>query len=570
MNLAGWSEIIVTLGLILGFGWPLGLYLARVWQGERTWLDPVLKPVERVVYAACGVKRDGSQNWLSYATSFLAFSAASFVVLYLILRFQNLLPLNPQGFAGLSPDLAFNSAVSFVSNTNWQAYVPETTISTFSQMAGLTTHNFVSAAAGMSVAAAVARAFAANRGEGLGNFYADLTRISLYVLLPIALVIAIVYVGLGEPQTLIAHATATTLEGGKQTIALFPVASQEAIKQLGTNGGGLFNVNSAHPFENPNIWTNIIEIVSMNALSVACVVAFGRVVFAAREARALIAAMVILVGGGAAAIYAAETRPVPAQAAAHVDTSVNMEGKEVRFGAPSTAIWTATTTGASDGGVNAMHDSLTPLGGGVAMFLMQLGEITPGGVGSGLYGMVVMALIAVFVAGLMVGRTPEYLGKKVEAREIKYAMLAVLILPLAILGFSAVAAVLPVALKGLANPGAHGLSELLYAYTSATANNGSAFAGLSANTPWWNTTLGIAMLLGRFAYAIPVLAIAGSLVAKPKLSESAGAFPAHGMLFVSLLIGIILIMGGLQFFPALALGPIVEHFQMLQAVAHLR
>jgi K+-transporting ATPase ATPase A chain len=570
MNLAGWSEIIVTLGLILGFGWPLGLYLARVWQGERTWLDPVLKPVERVIYAACGVKRDGSQNWLSYATSFLAFSAASFVVLYLILRFQNLLPLDPQGFSGMSPDLAFNTAVSFVSNTNWQSYVPEQTVSTFSQMAGLTTHNFVSAAAGMSVAAAVARAFAANRGEGLGNFYGDLTRISLYVLLPIALVIAIVYVGLGEPQTLIAHATATTLEGGKQTIALFPVASQEAIKQLGTNGGGLFNVNSAHPFENPNIWTNIIEIVSMNALSVACVVAFGRVVFAAREARALIAAMVILVGGGAAAIYAAETRPVPAQAAAHVDTSVNMEGKEVRFGAPSTAIWTATTTGASDGGVNAMHDSLTPLGGGVAMFLMQLGEITPGGVGSGLYGMVVMALIAVFVAGLMVGRTPEYLGKKVEAREIKYAMLAVLILPLAILGFSAVAAVLPVALKGLANPGAHGLSELLYAYTSATANNGSAFAGLSANTPWWNTTLGIAMLLGRFAYAIPVLAIAGSLVAKPKLSESAGAFPAHGMLFVSLLIGIILIMGGLQFFPALALGPIVEHFQMLQAVAHLR
>jgi K+-transporting ATPase ATPase A chain len=570
MNLAGWSEIIVTLGLILGFGWPLGLYLARVWQGERTWLDPVLKPVERVIYAACGVKRDGSQNWLGYAASFLAFSAASFVVLYLTLRFQNLLPLNPQGFAGMSPDLAFNTAVSFVSNTNWQSYVPEQTISTFSQMAGLTTHNFVSAAAGMSVAAAVARAFAANRGKGLGNFYADLTRISLYVLLPIALVIAIVYIGLGEPQTLIAHATATTLEGGKQTIALFPVASQEAIKQLGTNGGGLFNVNSAHPFENPNIWTNIIEIVSMNALSVACVVAFGRVVFAAREARALIAAMVILVGGGAAAIYAAETRPVPAQAAARVDTSVNMEGKEVRFGAPSTAIWTATTTGASDGGVNAMHDSLTPLGGGVAMFLMQLGEITPGGVGSGLYGMVVMALIAVFVAGLMVGRTPEYLGKKVEAREIKYAMLAVLILPLAILGFSAVAAVLPVALRGLANPGAHGLSELLYAYTSATANNGSAFAGLSANTPWWNTTLGIAMLLGRFAYAIPVLAIAGSLVAKPKLSESAGAFPAHGMLFVSLLIGIILIMGGLQFFPALALGPIVEHFQMLQAVAHLR
>jgi K+-transporting ATPase ATPase A chain len=347
MNLAGWSEIVVTLGLIVGMGWPLGLYLARVWQGERTWLDPVLKPVERVIYAVCGVKRDSSQNWLGYAASFLAFSAASFVVLYLILRFQNLLPLNPQGFSGMSPDLAFNTAVSFVSNTNWQSYVPEQTISTFSQMAGLTTHNFVSAAAGMSVAAAVGRSFAANRGEGLGVFYVDLTRISLYVLLPIALVIALIYVALGEPQTLAAHATATTLEGSKQTIALFPVASQEAIKQLGTNGGGLFNVNSAHPFENPNIWTNIIEIVSMNALSVACVVAFGRVVFAAKEARALIAAMVILVGGGAAAIYAAETQPVPALAAAHVDASVNMEGKEVRFGAPSTAIWTATTTGAS-------------------------------------------------------------------------------------------------------------------------------------------------------------------------------------------------------------------------------
>jgi len=567
MDASGWAEIALTLAAIVACAIPLGAYLARVWQGERTWLDPVLRPVERAIYAACGVKTDRSQAWLSYAASFLAFSAASFVALYLILRFQDLLPLNPQGFAGLSPHLAFNTAVSFVSNTNWQSYVPEQTVSTFSQMAGLTSHNFLSAAAGMSLAAVVARAFAANRGEGLGNFWIDLTRISLYVLLPISLVIAVAYVGLGEPQSLLASVTAHTMEGGRQTIALYPTASQEAIKQLGTNGGGIFNANSAHPFENPNAWTNLIEIVSMNALSLACVIAFGRVVLAGKEARALAAVMVILVGAGAGVIYAAETQPAPALVAHNVDAPVNMEGKEVRFGAPSTAIWVATTTGASDGGVNAMHDSLTPLGGGMAMFLIQLGEILPGGVGSGLYGMVVMALIAVFVAGLMVGRTPEYLGKKVEAREIKYAMLAMLILPLAILGFSAAAAVLPEALKGLANPGAHGLSEILYAYSSAAGNNGSAFAGLSANTPWWNTTLGIAMLLGRFAYAVPVLAIAGSLAAKPKLAATTGTFPTDGLLFIGLLIGVILIMGGLQFFPALALGPIVEHFQALQAVA---
>jgi len=567
MNPQGWAEIVLTLALTVGLAWPLGLYMARVWQGESTWLDPVLRPVERLVYAGCGIRPDKGQTWLAYAMSLLAFSIASFVVLYLTLRFQNLLPLNPQGFPGLSPDLAFNTAVSFVTNTNWQSYVPETTVSTFSQMAGLTSHNFLSAAAGIALAAAVARAFAANRAETLGSFWVDLTRISLYVLLPVSLVIALAYVALGEPQTLIAHVTAHTVEGGKQTIALFPTASQEAIKQFGTNGGGVFNGNSAHPFENPNPITNLIEIVSMNVLSYACVVAFGRVVLAAKEARALVAVMAILILGAAATLYATETQAPPALVAAHADAGVNMEGKEVRFGAPSTAIWVANTTGASDGGVNAMHDSLMPLGGGAAMFMIQLGEMLPGGVGSGLYGMVVMALIAVFVAGLMVGRTPEYLGKKVEAREIKYAMLAVLILPLAILGFSGVAAVLPAALKGLANPGAHGLSEILYAYSSAAGNNGSAFAGLSANTPWWNATLGIAMLLGRFAYAIPVLAIAGSLAAKPKLGATAGTFPTDGPLFVGLLIGVILIMGGLQFFPALALGPIVEHFQALHAVA---
>ncbi len=401
----------------------------------------------------------------------------------------------------------------------------------------------------MAVAAAVARAFAANRGEKIGDFWVDLTRMCLYVLLPFSLVIALTFVALGEPQTLAAHATATTVEGAKQTIALFPVASQEAIKQLGTNGGGIFNANSAHPFENPNPITNLIEIVEMNVLGFACVIAFGRVVLARKDARALLAVMVILLSAGAATIYWSETQPAPALAAAHADTSVNMEGKEVRFGAPSTAVFTAATTGASDGGVIAMHDSMMPLGGGMALFLIQLGEIIPGGVGSGLYGMVVMALIAVFVAGLMVGRTPEYLGKKVEAREIKYAMLAVLILPLTILGFTAIAAVLPVALKGLENSGPHGLSEILYAYSSAAGNNGSAFAGLTANTPWWNTTLGVAMLLGRFAYAIPVLAIAGSIAAKPKLEPSAGTLPTHGPLFIGLLVGVILIMGGLQFFP---------------------
>jgi K+-transporting ATPase ATPase A chain len=567
MDARGWLEILFTIGVTVALAWPLGIYMARVWKGESTWLSPVLRPVEGVLYKSFGVDPKKDQNWLAYAMSMLAFSIASFLVLYLILRFQDLLPFNPQGFKGTSPDLAFNTAISFVTNTNWQSYVPETTLSAFSQMAGLTSHNFLSAAAGIAMAAAVARAFALNRGEGLGNFWVDLTRISLYILLPLSVIVALVYVALGEPQTLAANAIAHTVEGAKQTISLYPTASQEAIKQLGTNGGGIFNANSAHPFENPNAWTNLIEIVSMNVLGYACVVAFGRIAFAAKDARAIVAVMAIFVLGASAVIYATETQPAPAMHAVHAATAVNMEGKEVRFGAPSTAVWAAATTGASDGGVNAMHDSLMPLGGGMAMFMIQLGEILPGGVGSGLYGMVVMALIAVFVAGLMVGRTPEYLGKKIEAREIKFAMLAVLILPLSILGFAAAAAVIPVALKGLENSGPHGLSEILYAYSSATGNNGSAFAGLSANVPYWNSTLGIAMLLGRFGYVVPVLAMAGSIAAKPKLEASAGTLPTHGPLFVCLLIGVILIMGGLQFFPAQALGPIVEHFQVLNAIA---
>jgi potassium-transporting ATPase potassium-binding subunit len=567
MNASGWAEILFSIALTVALALPLGLYMARVWQGERTWLDPVLKPVETGLYKAFGIDPDKSQNWFAYAMSVLAFSGASFVVLYLILRFQALLPFNPQGFKGTTPDLAFNTAISFITNTNWQSYTPESTLSAFSQMAGLTSHNFLSAAAGIAVAAAVTRAFVAHRGEGLGNFWADLTRISLYILLPISIALAIAYVALGEPQTLTGHVDMVGLEGAKQVNILYPTASQEAIKQLGTNGGGIFNANSAHPYENPNAITNLLEEISMNVLGYACVFAFGAILAAKKDARALVAVMALFVLAAASIVYWTETQPAPAMHAVHASTLVNMEGKEVRFGAASTATWTAFTTGASDGGVNAMHDSYMPLGGAVAMFMIQLGEILPGGVGSGLYGMIIMAVLAVFVAGLMVGRTPEYLGKKIEAREVKFAMLALLILPLSILGFSSIAAVTPIALKALENSGPHGLSEILYAYTSATGNNGSAFAGLSANTPYWNATLGIAMYLGRFAMALPILAMAGSLAAKPKLAASAGTFPTDGPLFVGLVVGVILIMGGLLYFPALALGPIVEHFQLLQVVA---
>jgi K+-transporting ATPase ATPase A chain len=501
--------------------------------------------------------------------SVLWFSVASFVVLYLILRFQNLLPFNPQHFPGTSPDLAFNTSISFITNTNWQSYTPESTLSAFSQMAGLTSHNFLSAAAGIAMAAAVARAFAAHRAEGLGNFWVDLTRISLYVLLPIAFVVALVFVAQGEPQTLTGHVDAVGVEGGKQTIILYPTASQEAIKQLGTNGGGIFNANSAHPYENPTALTNLIEEIIMNTLSYACVFAFGIVALAKRDARALVAVMAIFVFVAASVVYWAETQPAPALHAVHAVAQVNMEGKEVRFGAPSTATWTAFTTGASDGGVIAMHDSYMPLAGAAAMFMIQLGEIAPGGVGSGLYGIIVMAVIAVFVAGLMVGRTPEYLGKKIEAREVKFAMLSVLIFPLSVLAFTALACVVPWAHldKALTNSGPHGLSEILYAYTSATGNNGSAFAGLNANVPFWNSTLGLAMFFGRFAIVLPILAMAGALAMKPKLEASGGTFPTDGPLFVGLLIGVILIMASLLYFPAQALGPLVEHFQVLQTVA---
>lgn len=568
MNIQGWAEIALTLGLAVVLGWPIGVYMSRVWNGERTWLDPVLKPVEGLFYRAAGVDPTRSQGWLGYVGALLAFNLAGFLLLYGLLRLQGVLPMNPQGFDGVSPHLAFNTAVSFVTNTNWQSYGGETTVSTFTQMVGLTVQNFVSAATGATIAAALARAFIANRGEGLGNFWADLTRTSLYVLLPIAFIVAVVLAGLGVVQSLAASAQATTLEGGQQTISLFPTASQLAIKQLGINGGGVFNVNSAHPLENPTPLTTLITAICINVMGWAAFFAFGRSVLAKKDVRALVVAAVLLLGAAGSALYVIESQPAPALVAAGVDTSAgNMEGKEVRFGVPSSVAWAAQTTGASNGSVNSMHASYMPLGGAVTMFLMQLGEILPGGIGSGIAVMVLMAMLAVFVAGLMVGRTPEYLGKKIEAREIQFAMLAVLVVPLSVLGFSAVAAVLPEALAGLLNKGPHGLSEILYAYTSATGNNGSAFAGLTANAPWWNTTLGLAMLLGRFVPAVAVLAVAGALVAKPRLAPSVGTLPTHGPLFIGLLIGVILILGGLQFFPALSLGPIVEHFDMLQVTA---
>jgi K+-transporting ATPase ATPase A chain len=566
MNLQGWAEIALILGLSVLIAWPLGIYLSRVWNGERTWLDPVLRPVEGVFYKASGIDPKRSQGWVGYAGALIAFNAVGFFLLFAILRLQGVLPLNPQGFAGLSPHLAFNTAVSFVTNTNWQSYGGESTLSTFSQMVGLTVQNFLSAATGAAIAAALARAFVANRGEGVGNFWADMTRTTLYLLLPAALLLAMVLTGLGVVQSLAASVTARGLEGGEQTLSLFPVASQLAIKQLGINGGGVFNANSAHPFENPSALTNLITAVSINVLGWAAFFAFGRSVLAKKDVRALVIAAFVLLAACTAGIYVAESQPAPALVAAGIDQPVNMEGKETRFGLPASVAWAGQTTGASNGSVNAMHGSLMPLSGGLTMFLMQLGEILPGGIGSGIAIMVVMAMLAVFIAGLMVGRTPEYLGKKIEAREIQFAMIAVLVLPLAILGFTSIAAVFPTAMEGLLNHGPHGLSEMLYAYTSAAANNGSAFAGLTANAPWWNTTLGISMLMGRFIPAVAVLAIAGALVVKPKLAPSTGTLPTDGLQFTGLLIGVILILGGLQFFPALALGPIVEHFQMLGGV----
>ena len=566
MTLNGWLQIAFVLALVLAAAIPLGAYLAKIYSGERTFLHPVLRPVESALYRMAGINAEKETGWFGYARAMLAFSLVGWIVLYAILRLQGWLPLNPQGFAGLAPDLAFNTAVSFVTNTNWQAYSGEVTMSHFSQMAGLAVQNFLSAAAGMAMAIAVVRAFARSGSGQIGNFWVDMTRSILYVLLPLSIVVAIAFMALGVPQTLQAAVDATTLEGTRQTIAIGPIASQEAIKQLGTNGGGFFNANAAHPFENPSALSNILSIWSMLLISAALPLTFGHMVGARKQGRALLIVMSILLIGGVAIVYSAEAAGTTIMANLGIDPAQgNMEGKEVRFGQALSALYIVATTGLSCGAVNSMHDSLTPIGGLIPMLFIQLGEVLPGGVGSGLYGMIVFALLSVFVAGLMVGRTPEFLGKKIEAREVRLAVIAVLVLPLAILGFTAVAAKLPDALSSLANAGPHGLSELLYAYSSAAGNNGSAFAGLNANTTWFNYTLGVAMMAGRFAYVIPVLAIAGSLSAKVRVAPSSGTLPTDSPLFIGLLIGMILILGGLQFFPALALGPVVEQFQMLAA-----
>ena len=564
MTLAGWAQIIVFCAIILFATRPLGAYLTRVFEGERTLLSPLLNPVERVFYALAGVDPNADQRWTGYAASMLVFNFLGFLVLYAILRLQDVLPFNPQGMAAVTPDLALNTAASFVTNTNWQSYGGESTLGYFAQMAGLSVQNFVSAATGIALAVAMIRGFARRSAAGVGNFWADMTRCTLYVLLPICLVFAIFLVWQGIPQNLSPYVDATTLEGGRQTIAQGPVASQVAIKMLGTNGGGFFNANAAHPYENPTPLSNFVQMLSIFALGAALTNVFGRMVGDERQGWAILGAMGALFVAGVTLAYYAESAGNPLLTALGLDPAAgNMEGKEVRFGIAASALFATITTAASCGAVNAMHASFTPLGSMVPVINMELGEVIVGGVGAGLYGMLLFAIISVFVAGLMVGRTPEYIGKKIEGREVKLTMLAILCLPVMMLGLTAIAVVVPMGLAGISAPGPHGFTEVLYAYTSGTANNGSAFAGLSANTPFYNTTLAAAMMIGRFFMIVPMLAIAGSLAAKKAVPASRGTFPTDGPLFVSLLVGVVVIVGGLTFLPALALGPIVEHLAMI-------
>jgi K+-transporting ATPase ATPase A chain len=569
MTFNGWLQIAIFAVLVILITKPFGGYMTRVFNGERTPLRVVLHPVEVGIYKLCGVREDEEQHWVSYAVAMLAFSFAGFVIMYAIQRLQNVLPFNPAGQDAVSPDLAFNTSVSFLTNTNWQSYTPETTMSYLTQMWALTVHNFVSAATGIVLAVVLIRGFARRSSRTLGNFWVDLTRCVLYILLPIAVVICLAFIALGMPQNLNPYTDVTTLEGAKQIIAHGPVASQEVIKILGTNGGGFFNANSAHPYENPSALTNLMQMVMIFSIGAGLTNVFGRMVGSQRQGWAIFAVMGILFLGGVITAYTAEAPGNPAFAAFHVDQAPsalqaggNMEGKEVRFGVANSVLFATVTTDTSCGAVNTMHDSLLPIAGMVPMVNMMLGCIAYGGVGSGLYGMLLFVIVAMFVAGLMVGRTPEYLGKKLEAKEVKMAMLAILMLPLSILGWTALSVVLPVGTGAMNNAGPHGFSEALYAYTSATANNGSAFAGISANVPFWNSTLGIAMFMGRFLVIIPMLAVAGSLVQKKIVPVSAGTFPTDRPLFVGLVVGVIVITGGLIYFPAVSLGPIVENFAM--------
>ncbi|AWJ82372.1 potassium-transporting ATPase subunit KdpA (plasmid) [Azospirillum sp. TSH58] len=563
MTVSGWIHILLFAALVAAVARPLGGYMTRLFNGERTLLSPLLGPVERGLYRLAGVDARTEQHWVTYAVAMLLFNVAGLLLLYALQRLQGVLPLNPTGVAGVPADLAFNTAASFVTNTNWQNYGGESTMSHLVQMAGLTVQNFVSAATGIALAVALVRGFTRTGARTVGNFWTDLTRGTLYLLLPLSLLYALFLVWQGVPQTLAGTVDATTLDGVKQTIALGPVASQEAIKMLGTNGGGFFNANSAHPFENPNALTNLVQMLSIFAIGAGLTNLFGRMAGDERQGWAILAAMGLLFFIGVGVVYWAEAQGNPAFAALGLDGSTgNMEGKETRFGIAMSALFAAVTTAASCGAVNAMHDSFMPLGGMVPMVNMMLGEIIVGGVGAGLYGMLLFAIVTMFVAGLMVGRTPEYLGKKLEAKEVKMTMLAVLCLPLMMLGGTAFAVVLDTGLASLANAGPHGFSEALYAYVSAAANNGSAFGGLSGNTLWYNLTLAAGMLVGRFLVIVPMLAVAGSLAAKTRSAASAGTFPTHGGLFVGLLAGVILIVGGLTFFPALALGPVAEHLAM--------
>lgn len=555
LDLIGYG--VFCLALVAG-AWLLAAHMARVYGGERTILSPLLVPVERAFYRLAGIRAGTSQGWRGYTGAVLAFNLLGFGLLYALLRLQGMLPLNPEGIGAMAPDLAFNTAVSFVTNTNWQAYSGEAQLSYLSQMAGLTVQNFASAATGMAVGVAVIRGFTGGRGTGLGNFWADMTRSVLYILLPLSLAVAVVLMLQGVPQTLQGAVHVTTLEGADQALPLGPVASQVAIKQLGTNGGGFFGVNAAHPFENPTILSNMVQCLSILLIPVAFCFLFGRMARDRRQGWAIFAAMVVLFVAGLMVIWWAETAGNPLTGA-----GANLEGKELRYGAGLSALWAAATSAASNGSVNAMHDSFMPLSGLVEIVNIAIGEVVFGGVGAGLYGMLLYVVLAVFLAGLMVGRTPEYLGRRIEAREVTLAMLAFLSMPLGILAGAAISATVPAALASVQDAGPHGLSEILYAYASAVGNNGSAFAGWAAATPWQTTALGGLMILGRYAIIVPMLAIAGSLVAKRQSPVTLGTFPTHGPLFVCLLILTVAILGALTFFPVLALGPLAEQTALI-------
>ncbi|UTD30010.1 potassium-transporting ATPase subunit KdpA [Bradyrhizobium sp. WD16] len=561
MTMLGWIQVILYCAIIVALVKPVGWYMTAVFNGERTPLSLVLRPVEVALYKLGGVDEKREQGWIGYTIAMLLFHVGGFAILYALMRLQAVLPFNPAGQSAVAPDLSFNTAISFITNTNWQNYGGEGTMSYLTQMLGLTHQNFLSAATGIVLAVALIRGFARASARTIGNFWVDLTRCTLYILLPVCVVFTLFLVWQGIPQTLGPSIEATTLEGARQTIAVGPVASQVAIKMLGTNGGGFFNANAAHPFENPTALSNFVQMLSIFVLGAALTNVFGRMVGDQRQGWAILGAMGVLFIAGVAVCYWAEAHGNDALTALGLGGG-NMEGKEVRFGIVASALFAVITTAASCGAVNAMHDSFNALGGMIPLINMQLGEIIIGGVGAGLYGMLLFVILAIFVAGLMVGRTPEYVGKKIEAKEVKMAMLAILILPLMYLGWTAVAVVYPTAVASMANPGPHGFSEVLYAYTSQTANNGSAFGGLTGNILFYNVTGAISMFIGRFWMIIPAMAIAGSLAAKKSVPPSAGTFPTTGPLFVGLVVGVILIVGGLTFFPALALGPIAEHLAM--------